>query len=171
METKVVHYTELSEKQKQEIQEFCPWEGLKNNISNINTTDPWVLFTQKNYFSLLLDNQKIVWCGVFWKDEVFCKYFGDVLWLSTSDFMVSMYLCIAENFRGKNYSKLLKSTQKDFIKEQFPDIKYLVWSTSQKKLLEKYVSFWAQMIDKKVQNHAFLLQQWIENDYFFFYKL
>ena len=144
----VIDYTKNIDKNILErVSEISPWDWLKEQLTLDYVTDEWVSFVKNNISSILLDEQgEVISYWAFWSDNKFSKNIIKNCWLDVNETFLWVYLFTNKKYRWKWYAELLKDEQIKYIKENFSDIKYLLWETEKKKTLKLYKKYWAVKI-------------------------
>jgi len=165
-------FNDLSEDVKVQIAKNSPWNGLKTQLLSKNPTDIWVQAVKVNLSSVLLDDTgELISYGCFWNQWKLMENIIKSAWFKLEKTFTGIYLFTVEKYQNQGYAKKLKQFQIQYIKKQYPNIKYLLWTTSTKKLLDLYIKYWAKPILKVDKTNKVLVDESIDKDYFYYYEV
>ena len=162
----------LNRKFLEQISYNSPWEGLKWQLLKDSITDIWVRAVKENISSILLSNNDEIisyWC--FWNKWKLFEWIIESTKFELEKTFVWIYLFTVEKYQNQWYAEKLKKEQINYIKEKYPNIKYLLWTTFSKELLDLYKKYWAKEIKNINRNNAILVKEWITKDFFYFYGI
>jgi len=69
--------------------------------------------------------------------------FIKTMWLNPKECIIWVNLYTIEKERKKWYAKIIKKKQIEYVKQNYPNIKKIVWWTTDKKNLKLYLKYWA----------------------------
>jgi len=172
MNIKVWKFNQLLENIKIQIAENSPWDWLKTQLLLKKSSDIWVQAVKENLSSVLLDDtEEFISYGCFWNEGELFKNIIESAWFNCKKTFTGIYLFTVERYQNQGYAKKLKQLQIQYIREKYPDIKYLLWTTSTKKLLDLYIKYWAKPILSVDRKNKLLIDENINKDYFYYYKI
>ena len=154
------------------IAQNSPWNWLKEQLFFDKPTDIWVQAVKENLSSVLLDdNGELISYGCFWNKWKLMENIIESAWFELEKTFSGIYLFTVEKYQNQGYAKKLKQLQIQYIRRQYSIIRYLLWTTSSEKLLNLYIKYWAKPILKVDRENKVLIDENINKDYFYYYKI
>ena len=173
MQTIIEKTCDLDRKVLKEIWEKIPdkWNWLKSELLIKNPVDLWVKLVHENISCIIKIENKLI---TYWSISNNWLLFDNIiasLWLNKYEIFLWTYLFTIDWYKNKWYAKSLKQQQIEYIKKNFPNVTKIIGSTNEIKLLELYIKNWAKKIELQDKNNPILIQEWINNDFYYYYQI
>ena len=152
-----------------QIKQFSPRDGLKEQLWIDNPTDTRVQCAWENYAGYILDGNNLVSFAILAQDNKFNKNIAQAMWYNESNTATMIYLFTTPIYQKKWYAKNIIDSLFSFAKEHFMWCERLIRTTSSAYNKNLYIRYWATCTT--IQSNTFLAQEWMENDSYFTYDI